>query len=638
MKKLELLSPAKDYDTAIAAILSGADAVYIGAPHHGARASASNKVADIEKLCKYAHIFGVKIYVTLNTIIYEDELESVRKLVIELYNAGVDALIVQDMALLQMDIPPIELHASTQCDIRTPEKARFLQNAGFKQLVLPREMSLDEIRKVRACTDVTLEAFVHGALCVCYSGDCRASFVNGGRSANRGECAQICRLQYDLIDGDENVIIKDKYLLSLKDMNRINRLAQMIDAGITSFKIEGRLKSIDYVRNVTAAYSDALNRIVEYDSENLCRSSFGVALPGFIPDLNKSFNRGFTSYFLTDIKPGENKLGSHLTPGHIGQPVAKVIKSNRDSFEVLPISEMSNGDGVGYFDSVGHFQGMRVNRIEGNILRLYMGNKSSRLPRLEPGTLIYRNFDKQFIDVLASARSERYLRVNAVLDYKTATLMDAESESTGLLTLSLHDEKGITVTVSTETKVVASQKPQTEVRKNTLSRTGNTPFRFIEIKDKIPDNIFVPVSVIVALRRKAIEALQSQSFESDISETAPTSLSSSKSEGTSVTHTNLSNSLSLDFYKNQGQKSLMQAIEVKGPLVAEGVTLMSADSFPVMTTRYCLRRELGACLKTTDGKKFKEPLTLRSTRPGILPMRIEFDCKNCRMKLWTLGK
>lgn len=348
MTDLELLAPARDAATAKVAIDCGADAVYIGAGHHGARAAAGNSIDDIRDVCEYAHRFGVRIYVTLNTLVYDNEIDDVRQLVLDLYGAGVDALIVQDMSLMKMDIPPIELHASTQCDVRTPEKARFMEAVGMSQIVLPREFTLDEIRAVRAVTTVPLEVFVHGALCVSYSGDCRASFVNGGRSANRGECAQMCRLPYDVFDGDGHRVDVDPYVLSLRDMNRLADLADLVEAGASSFKIEGRLKSAEYVCNVVLAYSSALNRIVETNPERYRRASFGRVDTDFVPDVSKTFNRGFTNYFLRGEQPAPASLASMRTPKHVGRRVGRVVRADARSITLNADAELANGDGLGF--------------------------------------------------------------------------------------------------------------------------------------------------------------------------------------------------------------------------------------------------------------------------------------------------
>ena len=625
MTKLELLAPARNLETGFVAIDSGADAVYIGAPHHGARAAASNTVDDIRALCSYAHIFRARVYVTLNTLVYDNEIKDVERLVRELYDAGVDALIVQDMAFLQMDIPPISLHASTQCDIRTPEKARFLQNVGFDQLVLPRELTLNEIRSFRAATDVSLEAFVHGALCVCYSGDCRASLVNGGRSANRGECAQICRLPYTLSDGNGNVLRSDRHLLSLKDMNRMAYIAQMAEAGISSFKIEGRLKSVDYVRNVVAAYSSALNKFIGANPDKYSRLSFGRSEIAFRPDVSKAFNRGFTSYFLAGSQPEKGELASMLTPKHIGSDVAGVVNVSKRRLTVSPGATLSNGDGLGYFDKDGKFHGFRINRIEGNVIHL----NSELNPIPEKGSRLYRNFDKSFADTLSRSSAKRTIAVNAVLD---------RFENGVVLTL--NDQRGCRVSVPLECEVGIARSAQCEHRKRLLQKTGDTVYRIETVTDNLGDNIFIPNSQLAELRRMAISALDHAAGATypltlRVLSDKPSDAPFPKSE--LDMHDNVANSLASRFYAEHGAKVIRPALEVQKP---SDYTKNSnrAGEIHVMTTRYCLRRELGLCLKNSEGKKVKGPLVLTSSDGHTYPMRLDFDCADCRMHVVALKK
>lgn len=616
MTPLELLAPARDVETGIAAIDCGADAVYIGAGHHGARAGATNSIADIARLCDYAHRFRARVYVTVNTLVYEDELDDVRSLVGELYRAGVDALIVQDMALLKMDIPPIALHASTQCDTRSPEKASFLQSVGFEQIVLPREMTLDEIRAVRAATDVPLEGFVHGALCVSYSGDCRASLVNGGRSANRGECAQICRLPYTLVDGNGNTLVRDKHLLSLRDMNRMAMLAQMADAGISSFKIEGRLKSADYVRNVVAAYSAALDQVIAANPGRYCRASAGHSDVGFAADVNKAFNRGFTNYFLTDTQPAAHSMASFMTAKHIGEPIAKVRHADRRSITIDTASAFNNGDGIVYFDASGKLTGVRVNNISGN--RLLFATDLPAAPT--PGTVLYRNFDKSFADKLNAARSRRTIGVKMQLD---STLRGTS--------LTISDERGCTVTAAADVAQAEARTPQHDVRRRILDRTGDTIYTVTDITDNLGKQ-FVPSSQLTELRRHALELLDHaaaatyvRSLQKKVADThAPypkTHLDM---------HDNVANSLARAFYAEHGATVTENALELDPK--------KAADTMQVMTTRYCLRRELGLCLKTPQGRAVKGPLRLLNADGRTRPMRLDFDCKACRMNVIAENK
>lgn len=619
MTELELLAPARNLSTGIAAIDSGADAVYIGAMHHGARAAAGNSVDDIEKLCRYAHRFRARVYVTLNTLIYDEEIEEVEKLVRDLYKIGVDALIVQDMAFFKMNIPPIPLHASTQCDIRTVEKACFLRNIGFDRIVLPREMTLEEIRSVRESTDVPLEGFVHGALCVCYSGDCRASLVNGGRSANRGECAQICRLSYDLIDGNGKVVMANRHFLSLKDMNRIGHLAEMAEAGITSFKIEGRLKSENYVRNVVSAYSDALNQFVEANNDRFCRASYGSAQLSFRPDVNKAFNRGFTSYFLDDTQPRQAALASMLTPGHVGEKVAEVISVKDRILRVKTFVDISNGDGLAYFDENKKFIGFRVNRVEGDVLHL--AKPLTNHPR--PGTILYRNYDKAFDDQISGSVARRLINVRMRLDLMT-----------GGIKLTLADERGCQVTEAVEIECDTARMPQREARRRALEKTGDTIYKVSEVVDDVPEDVFIPISALTNLRRRAVEALDSAAaatFPTLSAMRHTSSLPKSEYPKKQVDmHDNVSNGLSRRFYMEHGAEVVEPALEI---------TLRHEKKQTptrVMTTRYCLRRELGACLKKPEGRMLKEPLVLKSADGKTHPMALDFDCASCRMHVSAL--
>lgn len=612
---LELLAPAKDIDTAITAINHGADAVYIGAEHHGARAAVPNSIEDIRTLCSYAHMFRIKVYVTLNTIIYDSELEAVRKLIHGLYAAGVDALIVQDMSILEMDIPPIALHASTQCDIRTPQKARFLEQVGFDQLVLPRELTLEEISRMHASTRATLECFVHGALCVSYSGDCRASFVNGGRSANRGECAQICRLPYDLVDGDGNKVIHNRHLLSLKDMNRIEYLGDMIEAGVRSFKIEGRLKSRDYVANVVSAYSQALDRFIAANP-SYTRSSCGTCRYNFLPDPQRSFNRGFTQYFLTTDNPAAGSMGSHLTPKYTGVAAGKVLATDfkNRSIRVSGDTSWVNGDGISFFNKEGRFYGMRVNKVENNTL-FFIGDATAMPP---VGTPIYRNFDKKFTENIKPDIAKRTIDVSVTL-----------SKSSNGFTLTARDERGCMAGVTCNAELIPAQKDQTQYRNNILRRTGNTIYNVIDVTDEA-GNFFIAASTLTDARRTVLEWLDKDAmacypriYRNRLHDTDTTYVKSKLDM-----HDNVSNKMAATFYRRHGVNDIEPSLETAGTGKANG-------KVQVMTTRYCLRRELGACLKTSAGKKLKDPLTLVPCDGRTRPMTLTFDCANCRMHVFA---
>lgn len=608
---IELLAPARDAATAIAAIDHGADAVYMGAYSHGARRQAANSLEDISAVVDYAHRFNVRVYVTVNTIVYDTELEDVERLVWDLYRIGVDALIVQDMALLKMPLPPIALHASTQCDIRTPAKARFLQDAGFSQLVLPRELTLDEIAAFREATDVPLEAFVHGALCVSYSGDCQASFAVTGRSANRGDCAQICRLPFNLEDASGRQLIKGKHLLSLKDMNRIDYLADMLEAGVSSFKIEGRLKDSNYVRNVVAAYSCALNKIVAANPERYRRASRGRVEYSFIPALEKSFNRGFTPYFLREPKRALS-MASVDSPKWIGEQVGVVTAVHGARIIVASLEKaLSNGDGLGYFDVKGQFCGFRLNRVEGS--RLYAACDIN----VHKGERLYRNYDKQWGDMFSKPTACRSIGVDFSL--RVADRM---------LVLTVADKDGVSVSVAAECDVQKADKPQYDSRLRVLSKLGDTIFVLNRFEDEASD-AFIPASVLTRLKRDATGALlatYAATYKYDRRREQAAGLA--LPEGTHLTrHDNIANHLSAQFYRevmhDAKPDELPKALET-------AKDVRRSDEMRVMQTRYCLRRELGACLKTPARVNLPSPLFLTS---GQNRFRLDFDCACCRMSV-----
>ena len=614
IRTLELLAPARDLDTAIAAISAGADAVYIGGPTHGARQAASNSVEDISRLCEFAHRFRARVYVTLNTLVYDSELNEVESLVKDLYQAGVDALIVQDMALLRMNIPPIALHASTQCDTRTPEKARFLEQAGFSQIVLPREFSLDEIKAVADTVSVPLEAFVHGALCVCYSGDCRASLVSGGRSANRGECAQICRLPYDLVDGEGRTLIADRHLISLRDLNRMDSLREMADAGVSSFKIEGRLKSKAYVVNVVRAYSRALDDICRQAPECYRRLSAGRVQCSFDGDVSRAFNRGFTSYFLRDTKPPKGALSSPLSPKFTGLPIGKLISAKDNILLIDGKTELHNGDGITWIDRRGKLAGARINRVDRQ--RIILRENVS----IAPGTEIFRNFDKQFDDMLEALPVRRFISLSVRLrkagDRIAADITD------------LDRKLNISSAISTDAQ--PARTPQGEVQRDVFARLGDTVYTLAEFSSDIPE-CFISRSELTRLRRAAIDALDHAA-----SATRPLDLRRKEDSDapyvqTELTfHDNVANSLAAGFYRDHGVTDIAPAMEIS-PADPNG-------EIRVMTSRFCLRRELGACLKTPDAHRLPAKLYLRPTgaAANVRTMRIDCDCSKCHMHLIAL--
>lgn len=606
-RPLELLAPARSADVAIAAIRHGADAVYMGGPSHGARQSASNSIEDIRRVCDYAHQFGARVYTTLNTLVYDDEIPAVERLVGELYRAGVDVLIVQDMSLLRMQIPPIELHASTQCDIRSAAKARFLADVGFSQLVVAREMSIDEMREISSAVDVPVEAFVHGALCVSYSGDCQAGFASAGRSANRGECPQVCRHRFDLVDDRGNVLVRDKHLLSLRDLNRSELLQQLVDAGVSSFKIEGRLKDEAYVKNVTAYYRRELDRIIAANPDRYCRASYGRSKISFTPDLHKSFNRGFTTYFSTDENP--RRIASVDTPKWRGQEVGRVVKCDGRRLTADLSAEIHNGDGLVWFDRRGEFCGQRINRAEGS--SLYPAQSVD----VRPGTILYRNRDTEFDRQLEGQTAERRISVDIVL--RTCSFGVA---------LDLCDEAGNHASVALETQLEPARSPQDEQRRRQLSRLGDTVYSLGNLTDSV-GQLFIPNSLLADLRRRGIEALQRVSRLAWRQPRRRQENRDARLEGpTSLTyHDNVANRLAREFYRDHGATEIQPALEADA----------SVRPDVVMTTRYCLRREFGQCLlgktpRPADSKPWPRNLALRS---GALLYPLSFDCRACRMHL-----
>lgn len=588
-RPLELLAPAADKEVAFQAILHGADAVYIGGPGFGARSKASNSIDDIAEVVEFAHRFRARVYVTVNTLVYESEIPEVESMVWKLYRVGVDAIIVQDMSLLRMNLPPIALHASTQCDTRTVAKARFLQDVGFSQIVLARELTLNEIKEIVSSVSVPVECFVHGALCVSYSGRCSASCVELGRSANRGECGQMCRMPYTLRNGRGEILLKDRYLLSLKDLNTLQTLGEMVEAGVSSFKIEGRLKDASYVKNVTAAYRLALDRIIAENPDRYIRSSFGESETGFSPNPDKSFNRGFTDYFLNGRNPG--RMASLETPKSMGE-------------EIRDVSELHNGDGISFFNLRGEYEGVAVNRVEGNRI---IGSRPFKLPR---NARIHRTFDREWQKLMARGTAERTISVDISLDEDGVTAAD---------------ERGNSVRLPLDVTKSEAQKPMHP--EEIFSRLGNTIYRLRKFENRLKPSTFIPASRLTSLRRRLMELLDAANLatyrydyrreEKDACYPAPEL----------EQRDNVANSLAEKFYREHGVRAIKQAIEVAPPKKSETCT--------VMTTRYCLRRELGCCLKDTavsDGKRsrFAGPLTITT---GPHKFQLEFDCKRCEMNV-----
>lgn len=601
-RKIELLAPAKNLECGMEAINHGADAVYIGAPKFGARAAAVNSLEDIEALVQYAHLYNARIYVTVNTILKEEELKETEEMIQALYRIGVDALIVQDMGITKLNLPPIPLHASTQMDNRTPEKVKFLWQAGFRQVVLARELSLREIAKIHAaCPETPLEVFVHGALCVSYSGQCYVSQACFGRSANRGECAQFCRLPFSLVDADGKVIVRDKHLLSLKDMNQSDELEQLLDAGASSFKIEGRLKDVSYVKNVTAAYRQKLDAIFAHRPEYR-RASSGTSRYEFKPQLDKSFSRGFTHYFLH----GRDKdIFSFDTPKSLGEEMGTVKEVRGNYLTVAGLKSFHNGDGVCYMDEQGRLQGFRVNRVDGN--KLY----PQEMPRVKPRTLLYRNYDQEFERVLGRKSAERKLAVDLLL---------SDNEFGFSLTLTDEDNNRVSLTLPREKELART--PQTDNLKTQLAKLGNTPFEAREVTVSFAQNWFLPASVLADFRRQAVDQLLTArkiNYRREIAVWKPTLHAFPQ---TTLSYLgNVMNTRAASFYHDHGVQRIAMAYE-KEP-VEEAV---------LMFCKHCIRYSMGWCpVHHRVRSPYQEPYYLLSNDGKRF--RLDFDCKYCQMKV-----
>ena len=626
--QLELLAPARDADIGIAAFEHGADAVYIGAPAFGARASASNSLQDIERLCQAAHRYHGRVFITLNTILRDDELEDARRLAWDVYHAGADVLIVQDMGLLQLDLPPIQLHASTQTDIRTPEKARFLQDVGFSQMVLARELSLSQISEIRAATDpnrTTLEFFIHGALCVAYSGQCFISHAHTGRSANRGDCSQACRLPYEVKDAQGRIVAHDKHVLSLKDNNQSNNLAALVDAGIRSFKIEGRYKDMAYVKNITAHYRLLLDEILDERPE-LARSSSGHSTFSFTPDPNQNFNREFTDYFVQGRK---DDIGAFDTPKNPGQPIGWISKVRPDHLELTtdePDTLLNNGDGLCYYDLQKTLVGLQINRAESTsqpgIWKLWPKDPIASFKDLRPDVSVNRNRDMQWSRTLDKKSAER------LIDLYIALRDDGHS-----LTLELMDADGLSGSAILEGPFqIANDPTQSETKlRDGLQRLGETIFNPVSVTLNLSQPWFIPASQLNALRRSAVEALIAarDAAWQRLPRVTPVSPPVTYPEDSLSYLANVFNEKAHNFYAKHGVKIIDAAYE----------SHEEAGEVSLMITKHCVRFSLNLCPKQAkgvtgvQGTVRAEPLQLIN---GKEKLTLRFDCKPCEMHV--MGK
>jgi collagenase-like PrtC family protease len=600
-RKIELLAPAKNLECGIEAINHGADAVYIGAPKFSARAAAGNTIQDIAALAQYAHQFGARVYVALNTIIKDEELAETEQLIWELYKAKVDALIIQDMGIMMLNLPPIPLHASTQTDNRTTDKVKFLEKTGFSQIVLARELTLNEIKDIASQVSTPLETFVHGALCVCYSGQCYLSEAISKRSANRGACAQFCRLPYTLTDANGDEILQKKHLLSMKDLNLSEHLEELIEAGVSSLKIEGRLKDMSYVKNVVAYYRQKIDKILSKHPKYI-RASSGKSTYSFEPNLNKSFNRGYTEYFFNGRT---DNMWSIDSPKSIGEPIGK-IKEVFDHFFVLSgSSQLNNGDGLCFLNDKKELQGLRINKVEGE--KIYPSEKNLQLRK---GTFVYRNFDHEFDKVLSKKSAERKIDINLAL----------VEEKNGF-SLEGIDEEGNTTSLSFDYAKEPAQKDQTANIINNLSKTGNTIFKVVKINIQLQQNWFIPASILSDWRRQLTEKLLETRLSAHIIEEIHHKQTTHAFPVKDITYLgNVMNDQSKQFYMLHQSNIKEMAFEKQ---VRKDV--------PLMFTRHCIKQSMGWCPKETKTRlPYQEPFFLlyNDTR-----LKLEFDCKNCEMKV-----
>ena len=626
--QLELLAPARTADIGIEAVNHGADAVYIGGPGFGARSSADNSVADIARLVQHAHRFYSRIFVTLNTILREDELEPARKMAWQLFDAGVDALIIQDMGLLEIDLPPIQLHASTQCDIRTPEKARFLQDVGFSQIVLARELTLEQIAAIRAATDPTrstIEFFVHGALCVAYSGQCYISQAHTGRSANRGECSQACRLPYQVVNAQGRFVAHDKHVLSMKDNNQSANLAALVDAGVRSFKIEGRYKDLGYVKNITAHYRKLLDELIDAREASdfpLARASSGRTTFTFTPDPNQNFNREFTDYF---VQGRQIDIGAFDSPKNPGQPIGFVTKVHGDCVDLElndTTAALHNGDGLCYYDLQKELVGLAINRAEAldakrGLWRVWPKDPMAGFKDLRKGVEVNRNRDTHWTKVLDKKSSDR----------RIGLWMALRHTGNGL-ELTLTDEDGCTATVQAAVALQAAQEAanaSTHIQTH-LGKLGATIFEASSIDITGANGLFVPASLLNALRRDAVTALEAERLRrlprwqrsAAVQPPAPYPDDALSYLG------NVLNPAAHRFYARHGVQVIAPAYEA----------LQEPGEVSLMITKHCVRYSLSLCPKQAkgvvgvQGQVRAEPLQLIN---GKEKLTLRFDCKPCEM-------
>jgi 23S rRNA 5-hydroxycytidine C2501 synthase len=603
---LELLAPAKNADFGIEAIKHGADAVYIGGPAFGARYGAGNTVGDIERLSAFAHRYHAKVFVALNTILQDAELEEGCRLAWQMYEAGADALIIQDMGLLEMDLPPIQLHASTQTDNRHPAKVKFLEDAGFSQVVLARELSLKEVAAIAGQTNIALEYFVHGALCVAYSGQCFISHAHTGRSANRGECSQACRLPYSLVDDKGKVITENQHLLSMKDNNQTANILALAQAGVSSFKIEGRLKDLSYVKNITAHYRSLIDDIIANHPE-FRRASSGRSSFTFAPQPDKTYNRGYTDYFAHDR---QDDIGAFDSPSFVGEPIGEVIEIGPGYFTVNTTVDFHNGDGVCFYDAHGDVVGVRINRAEGK--KLFPVEVPAELSE---GATLFRNRDQEFERALEKESAERRVSVKPVL-----------SETADGFMLTLTDEDGVSAAVDLPHGKEMAQNAERAIStlKEHLAKFGNTMFVAEAPELQLSQAWFLPTGAINALRREATEKLEAARLTAHPRppRAVPASNPAPYPQEELTYLGNVFNAKARQFYEKHGVKLIADAYEAN----------QEKGMVSLMITRHCLRYSFNLCPKEVKHLK-PDPMTLVN---GSEKLILKFDCKACEMHV--MGK
>ena len=603
MTNIELLSPAKNLECGIAAINHGADAVYIGASKFGARKAAGNNIQDIETLIKYAHKYNARVYITINTILFDDELEGVKKIINQVYQSGADALIIQDMGLLELDLPPIPLHASTQTHNYDLDKIKFLQEVGFQRVILARELSVNQIQNIKNNTNIELEQFVHGALCVSFSGQCYFSQAVYGRSANRGVCAQACRLPYSLIDSKGNVLARDKYLLSMKDLNLSVYLKELIMAGVSTFKIEGRLKDISYVKNITAYYRQKIDNIINTDN-SIIKTSSGKTTFYFNPVPEKTFSRGFTDYF---IHGRQKNIVSLNTPKAIGENIGSVAFASKDYFVINSKLELHNGDGICFFDKNDKLVGVNVNNVIDN--KIYPAEKIL----IKENTIVYRNFDKEFVKKLNSNNtSQRKIAVDLVFEEtKNGFCIKAKDEDDNYVEYFYDCQKILSSKVNNVTYSINKQ----------LAKTGNSIFEASNIEIKITENYFIKISALNKMRREVLLLLEKErekNYKSHRIKLLKNNFSYPLKE---VDYrANISNNKAREFYERHKVNVTEPAFELQTQI--NGKT--------IMTTKYCIKYRFGLCPKINKNADVAEPLYIVDKNNKY---RLDFDCDNCVMKI-----